>query len=1017
MNPLAKNLLIRASAGSGKTYQLGNRVIGLVAQGVPPERIAALTFTRKAAGEFADSVLAKLARAATDANLTAALARELEVPDADFRELLARVVRALPGLMLGTMDSFFAKVVRSFQYELGVTGGRFELLEGGDLEAAREELLAGILGARLDADADDPFFHALRRAMAGREGLQVGEGLRDFVSEWQAVFREAGDLRWGPEELAGVEVGAWERDKHDLLERARPGVGAFAVTDKRQPAAMDEMLDQLASHTIGSGSIGTPGSLFASVLAAVGDSASGPLKLRFQKDFEFPDPAAGALRQVVHLLVRCELAAALDRTRAVREVVAAFDARCEERLRRRGALGFADVKFLMGRWARDETARLRREWVDFRLDSRHGHWLLDEFQDTSRADWLGLQPLIDEAASADDGSVFIVGDRKQAIYGWRGGEVGLFDEIEHRYRHGLEMADMAESWRSCPEVLELVNRVCGNKEIMARLFGHEPAGRWLWDDHVSAPHLGQPAKAGEARVEIVAGGPEARLERMVAILRDELGVGRRPLSCGILLRSNEQVRSVADFLRENGFDVIEEGSRQPAKDHPVGVVIAQLIRWLADPPNHFARRVVEMSPFGPLLLARHDGWQSAWAALTTQCARSGMAATVEGLVGACDTGWSEFGRRRAAELIAALQALETRGATPLALAADHLQRLEISQTPGVAAVQVMTIHKAKGLGFDIVMLPTIPIDGIPHAGNFKIAVGPDWLTQPPVKWARKLLPDLREAEARWAAAQRYEAMCLLYVALTRAKRGLYVLLDPPAATAEPDHPSLANWLARALDSPGTPGIVFQSGTADWTHKLPEALAAPRAAAAAPALGPAVPRRSRRRPTAHESADTPPPRPNGGAAFGTAVHRLFERISWLDEETPDLPDDEAGRLVAALLAVPDIRALLERRGRPARLLREQPVEAATRETWLAGIIDRLHLFHAPDGAVTAIELIDFKTDAVATPDQLRTRHRDQLAAYRAALALAYPAARLRALLLSTHLRQVIALDAAFSEQPV
>ena len=53
MNVLAKNLLILASAGSGKTYQLGNRVIGLVAGNVPPERIVALTFTRKAAGEFA----------------------------------------------------------------------------------------------------------------------------------------------------------------------------------------------------------------------------------------------------------------------------------------------------------------------------------------------------------------------------------------------------------------------------------------------------------------------------------------------------------------------------------------------------------------------------------------------------------------------------------------------------------------------------------------------------------------------------------------------------------------------------------------------------------------------------------------------------------------------------------------------------------------------------------------------------------------------------------------------------
>ena len=64
MNILAKNLLILASAGSGKTFQLGNRVIGLVAGGAAPERIVALTFTRKAAGEFADSVLTKLAQAA-----------------------------------------------------------------------------------------------------------------------------------------------------------------------------------------------------------------------------------------------------------------------------------------------------------------------------------------------------------------------------------------------------------------------------------------------------------------------------------------------------------------------------------------------------------------------------------------------------------------------------------------------------------------------------------------------------------------------------------------------------------------------------------------------------------------------------------------------------------------------------------------------------------------------------------------------------------------------------------------
>ena len=64
---ISENEMIRASAGSGKTFQLTNRYIGLMAHGVEPERIIALTFTRKAAGEFFDAILEKLARASTDA--------------------------------------------------------------------------------------------------------------------------------------------------------------------------------------------------------------------------------------------------------------------------------------------------------------------------------------------------------------------------------------------------------------------------------------------------------------------------------------------------------------------------------------------------------------------------------------------------------------------------------------------------------------------------------------------------------------------------------------------------------------------------------------------------------------------------------------------------------------------------------------------------------------------------------------------------------------------------------------
>ncbi|MGC4014343.1 MAG: UvrD-helicase domain-containing protein [Luteolibacter sp.] len=107
---LEKNLMILASAGSGKTFQLANRVIGLVgAQGVEPGRIVALTFTRKAAGEFADSVLSRLAECSAMPAKAAELCSQIGA-DFEVGPVLAKVVRALPRFQLGTMDGFFARI-------------------------------------------------------------------------------------------------------------------------------------------------------------------------------------------------------------------------------------------------------------------------------------------------------------------------------------------------------------------------------------------------------------------------------------------------------------------------------------------------------------------------------------------------------------------------------------------------------------------------------------------------------------------------------------------------------------------------------------------------------------------------------------------------------------------------------------------------------------------------------------------------------------------------------------------
>ena len=819
------NLMILASAGSGKTHRLVNRVISLIARGADPAQIVALTFTLKAAGEFADAVLMRLARAVEDETAARTLRDDIGVPDVDFPVLLEKTVQALSRFTLGTIDAFFTRVVRSFQYDLGLSGGVFDLLEGPRAQAAMERLLGRLLSGWANEESNAEFVHAFRRATMGREIVGLLAPLRAYMAQWHDRFLESADIEWGPASLLRADIEDWEKSKHALASRARDGLGGLTFPDKRQLPALEKLIDAIENHTIGSGGLKFDTNLGKLLLADLsGPTGGGPMELSHFKPFTLPASTADALRALLRLCAECETAAAVRRTRAIHTVIAAYDALCERELRSNGLLGFRDVKFLMGRWAHDEDARLRREAVDFRLDARYRHWLLDEFQDTSRADWAGLSPLVEEAISADDGSLFVVGDKKQAIYGWRGGDVRLFDEIQDRYSRNLHIDTMAESWRSCPQVLELVNRVCGDVSTLRSLFG-PVADHWQWEPHVSATHLQTPAKSGEARVQVI-GDWEARQQHTLDILR-ELGVGDKQMTCGVLLRDNKKAREMADFLRNHHFDVVLDGSRNPATDSPVGWLILQTLRWLANPANPLAREVIAMSPAGQAELKRCAGsWDALWIDLSQRVSRRGFSAALRDWLAPHYSTWSEFGKRRADDLFDALHSLDVQGVISARDAADWLERMEVAQSPGAADVQVMTIHKSKGLGFDVVIVPEVSNDPVPEAQRFDIAETREWILEPPPQWARSIIPELRAAEDSWTRRQRYEAFCMLYVALTRAKRGLYVLLEPPSDSSAADKPSLANWLRHSLPPPDDAGTLFHSGTPGWTHSLPSLPQAP-----------------------------------------------------------------------------------------------------------------------------------------------------------------------------------------------
>ena len=114
----------------------------------------------------------------------------------------------------------------------------------------------------------------------------------------------------------------------------------------------------------------------------------------------------------------------------------------------------------------DATLGTNAARLAHRLNASVDHLLLDEFQDTSPLQWQVISPLAREitGGNAQDRSFFCVGDRKQAIYGWRGGVAEILEELESEL-DGLtgKGQDLSESFRSTPEVILTINEVFGNR--------------------------------------------------------------------------------------------------------------------------------------------------------------------------------------------------------------------------------------------------------------------------------------------------------------------------------------------------------------------------------------------------------------------------------------------------------------------------------------------------------------------------------------------------------------------------
>ncbi|WP_367874715.1 UvrD-helicase domain-containing protein [Luteolibacter sp. Populi] len=1023
--------MIRASAGSGKTFQLSNRFLALLAAEVDPSGMIALTFTRKAAGEFSDRILSRLAKGSLNEKEAAKLASELadtlggnaatgmpalhpaagelKLDLARFRELLEGLVAGLHRVSLATLDSFFVRIVKRFPYELGLA--EFRLLEEDAMQAEKAQVLSRIF-REVPERQREAFLGAFRLATHGKEHNRLCRLLDEFLDKHhQRYLSSPARGHWGNLDLIWPQGCPWEAVED--FKAAGQQVMALLPTvdvDKKPHATWlkgwQKAADWFAIYAPGDGRK-TETAIDRTLVLLDELSRGHSVDFFSGMEHRISGRLAAAMTRLIGGYLRAEIEARATRTTGVWSLLWAYESIYSAEVRRRGGLGFADITRLLADGGLTEQGRSR---IESRLDARYKHWLLDEFQDTSRGQWQVLEGLVDEAILDPEGerSLFVVGDTKQGIYGWRGGEPRLFADLLQRPGWDERMKEwgMETSWRSAAEVLELANTVC-DPAVLRGLFPAAAVARWNYVEHRSAPR--DPALPGYAVVVDTAeheqddddeeiGGVEGAMRDL---LKDVDPIGRG-LSCAVLVRANSKARKLVDYLRKEfpGMPVEMDAEVELAQDNPLGVAVIDLFRWLAHPADRLARGHVMASPLGGVLREWAEGDIRAWNECRKRVLVRGMAGLLHDLVAGlrARVALNGFLEGRLAGMLRAALEYDEGGRRDFDEWVKVLETLKQREYSAEGALQVMTIHKAKGLEFDMVILPDLAgsvFDDPSKAGilEFKDDSGrTEGLLLSP---GRKLLeadPALKARFEAWSADQCYERFCNLYVGLTRAKHGAYVLL--PKAPGNPS--SLRRydlWIREALGSAAPSTVewngrermtLHQTGDPAWFTRVEEEKDAPMAEADLPALGASVPRRARTSPSGEKKNSFQFAASPAGMAFGNEVHAAFEGVSWIDDEAPVLPAGGAGKLVRELLELPELRPVFERAGRRADLHREQPVEAIVGEQWLSGVIDRLHVFRDAAGRPVSAELVDFKTDAVGSAEQLLGRYRGQMEAYREVL---------------------------------
>jgi ATP-dependent helicase/nuclease subunit A len=790
-----RSFAVQAPAGSGKTELLIQRVLRLLAIVERPEGIVAITFTRKAAAEMLERILGALRGAsegATVAKPHEQLTRDLAAAALERDRALGWNLLDHPGrLRVQTIDALCLSIAGEMPWlaRLGAMPRIEEDMRAVYEEAARRTVL--LIGG--EPQYREPLETLLRHL--DNNATRVQQLLADMLEKRD---------QWLP--LAVETVDSERAALENAMSRAR--IEAVEAAERSIPAAAREAWFAIQRFL----NVDTPGMADA-LLTKDGKWRRRPPKGCEVKGAELMPQleAAPGVLDALKLLQKLPPLRYTDEQWTIVGALLAALKMAAGQLRimfhEEGTIDFCEL----GEAARRALGALGDpSELAFGLDSRIEHLLVDEFQDTSRVQVELLEKLTTGWQPDDGRTLFLVGDPMQSIYRFRGAEVGLFLQVQ---RHGIQgfpvqTLTLTANYRSVKSIVERVNGLFHDifPSIDDVAIGAIP---------YSAIESTQPDQGHDPAV-VIHGFSEDEEQREAGKVIELVQSSKSQGSVAILVRARTHLPRIVDALKKEkiNFQAVEI---DPLNERTIVQDLLALTRAMLHASDRISWLAILRAPWCGLLLADLEA-----------LVRGRTAETIwESLqdVGAL----SEDGQRRAARLRAGLsQAFAQQGRWPLRRwvervwiklggpaclkddessledARDYFDLLEAEQTgsdvrnfdglsrrvaqlyakpaPGPEPwLHVMTIHKAKGLEFDTVIVPGLgrqeAIDD-PQLFLFHewpSDEGEQGLIAPiPAEAVEKdpLYKYLQEIEKR---KNRLERVRQLYVAATRAKKRLHLL--------------------------------------------------------------------------------------------------------------------------------------------------------------------------------------------------------------------------------------------------